>query len=269
MGNGSVPKGKKESSHLLGRAPGPCPRSLPRRAAPPQPRPPCCPRPPRGRAPYQPPTRLLRRWWWWWCWWWQWLVASSILSEAAAGSLVPIRTNVRRSGASIRTASAWLPRGQMSRMPPAVPRDGDECSGQAPGANSPPALHQNGGCALPLRGSFPRAGHAPAPAPSRTREAQPPEWRSGPALPHPPILLCPEEGERERNTRPASSSRDQSVSTTRSSVPGETEPLVCARRWVSAAGAISNPRAGASRGISMRDSLPHGRRRDISSLHHL
>lgn len=42
---------------------------------------------------------------------------------------------------------------------PGAPRGGDGSSGQAPGANSPPALRQNGGCAPPLRGSFPRAGH--------------------------------------------------------------------------------------------------------------
>lgn len=96
----TFPEGKG-SSRLLGRAPDPRPRSLPHRAAPPQPRTPCCLSPPRGRAPYQPPTWLLE----------EMVVvvvlvvavvvASSILSEAATGSLVPIRTNMRRSGTSI------------------------------------------------------------------------------------------------------------------------------------------------------------------------
>lgn len=189
------------------------------------------------------------------------VVASSILSEAAAGSLVPIRTNVRRSGASIRTASVRLPRGKRSRVPPAMPRGGNDYSGQAPGANSPPALRQNGGCALPLRGSFPVAGHGTRARSFEDRGAQPPVWRAGPALLHLPILLCPEEGERERNARPASSSRDQSVSTMRSSVP-RGESGSCVRKALGFSGwRHFQSGAGASRGISLRDSLPHGWRR--------
>lgn len=110
---------------------------------------------------------------------------------------------------------------------------------------------------FPCAAPFPALAMAPAPAPSRTRGAQPPVWRAGPALPHSPILLCPEEGERERNTRPASPSRDQSVSTTRSSVP-RAERLLCAQGAGFSGWRHFQSGAGASRGLSLRDNLPHG-----------
>lgn len=120
---------------------------------------------------------------------------------------------------------------------------------------------------LPCAAPSPALAMAPAPAPSRTSGARPPLWRGGPALLHPPILLCPEEGERERNARPASSSRDQSVSTARSSVP-RAERAPCVRReLVPAAGAISS--RGQPEGGRAFLTAGRARGRDGCSLHHL
>lgn len=118
------------------------------------------------------------------------------------------------------------PRGKRIRVPPAAPQGGEERSGRRPGAGSqalrPPSAKMED-AHFPCAALPPALAMAVTPAPSRTCRAQPLFLRAGPALPHPLIPPCPGEGERA-NTRPASSSRYQFVSTTRSSVPCREEP---------------------------------------------
>lgn len=127
-------------------------------------------------------------------------------------------------------------------MPSAVPRGGDECSGQAPGANSLPALRQNGGCALPLRGSFsPRWPWHQRPLLRGPGERSRP---SGALVPLFPIHPSSSAQKRERESAIPALPLLAGINPCQpreAASPGETEPLACARSWVSAAGAISKP----------------------------
>lgn len=118
------------------------------------------------------------------------------------------------------------PHGKRRRVPPAAPWGGEERSGRRPGAGSqavsPPSAKMED-AHFPCAAFPPALAMAVTPAPSRTCRAQPLFLRAGPTLPHSLIPSCPEEGERA-STRPASSSRYQFLSTTRSSVLYREEP---------------------------------------------
>lgn len=150
-----------------------------------------------------------------------------------------------------------------------MPRGGEECCGRRrrPGAGSqalrPPSAKMED-AHFPCAAPSPRAGHGTH-ARSFEDLKSPTSLlaRLYPSAPftHPPL---PRRGrESELNTRPASSSRYQCVSTARSSVPWR-EPPARARSRAGAAGAISRRGLGGSGGTSLgspRGSLALGRRR--------
>lgn len=204
----ALPRGERERAHVsqggcLPHAPAACPAEQRLLAALARGRPPAPTRCGGGRHVSR------RHGSWRSCWWWWWYSGGVLHFVGSCCGELGTNSNHREAqrGVHLRRLCP-APRGKKSRVPPAVPRGGEECSARRrrPGAGSqalrPPSAKMED-AHFPCAVLPPALAMALTPALSRTWGAQPTVLRPGPSLPHLLILRCPEEGERERAQIPA------------------------------------------------------------------